>query len=275
MNINGIKTVCTAVVKNKSAVATTLGIAGGIATTVLAVKQTPKAMDRIDNEEFRLDRKLTLFEKFKIAGPVYAVPAATGVASIASILWGKSLDLKAARDIAGMYAISNKTIDALTKKLDEYNTEEMKEDGVNLSDFKKEDVVREIHKDHVEQNPEKFDKMYAKAKEDKKCIVLEPLTGQEFIADMAGVKKAINRVNDKFFDEDSYYNKIGQFGAYITVRELFKSLNEVADRKLNIPTVIADRLGWESRIMYSMGTKLVNDVPVLTIIYTNEPVEVL
>lgn len=57
--------------KHGSTVLTIAGGAGVIATTVTAVKATPKALLLLDNAEKGKGEELTKTEKIKIAGPKY------------------------------------------------------------------------------------------------------------------------------------------------------------------------------------------------------------
>lgn len=80
--------------KNTSTILTCVGAAGVIATTVMAVQATPKALTLIKEEETIKGGDLTKLEKVKVAGPTYIPAAVTGVATIACIFGANVLNLR-------------------------------------------------------------------------------------------------------------------------------------------------------------------------------------
>ena len=71
--------------RNASTILTCLAATGVIATAVMAVKGTPKALTSLENAKEEKEEELTKLEKFKIAGPVYVPAIITGAATIACI----------------------------------------------------------------------------------------------------------------------------------------------------------------------------------------------
>ena len=71
--------------RNAPTILTCLGAIGVIATAVMAVKGTPKALTLLENAKEEKEEELTKLEKFKIAGPVYTPAIITGAATIACI----------------------------------------------------------------------------------------------------------------------------------------------------------------------------------------------
>lgn len=110
--------------KNGSTILTCVGGAGVIATTVMAVKATPKAMQLIKAAEEEKSEKLTWMETIKIAGPTYAPSALLGIATIASIFGANALNKRSQAALMGAYALVDQTFrDYKTHVEEEYGEE--------------------------------------------------------------------------------------------------------------------------------------------------------
>ena len=72
--------------RNAPTILSYLGVVGVAATTIMAVKATPKALSLIENAEEEKGEKLSKWEKINVAGPVYIPSVITGVATVACIL---------------------------------------------------------------------------------------------------------------------------------------------------------------------------------------------
>ena len=57
--------------RNSSIILTVIGGAGVIATSIIAVRETPKALKLIEDAKEEKGEDLTVFETIKVAGPVY------------------------------------------------------------------------------------------------------------------------------------------------------------------------------------------------------------
>ena len=91
--------------KNSSTILTIVGAAGVIATAVLAVKATPKAMASLEEAELEKDEPLTTIEKIKIAGPAYIPAIATGASTIICIFGANALNKKQQASLISAYAM--------------------------------------------------------------------------------------------------------------------------------------------------------------------------
>ena len=110
--------------KNGSTILTCAGGVGVIATTVMAVKATPKAMQLIKAAEEEKSEKLTWMETIKIAGPTYAPSALLGIATIASIFGANALNKRSQAALMSAYALVDQTFrDYKTHVEEEYGEE--------------------------------------------------------------------------------------------------------------------------------------------------------
>lgn len=110
--------------KNGSTILTCAGGVGVIATTVMAVKATPKAMQLIKAAEEEKSEKLTWMETIKIAGPTYAPSVIVGIATIGSIFGANALNKRSQAALMGAYALVDQTFrDYKTHVEEEYGEE--------------------------------------------------------------------------------------------------------------------------------------------------------
>lgn len=78
--------------KNASTILTGLGTIGVVATSVMAVKATPRALDLIEKAEKEKGDELTKWETVKVAGPTYLPAILLGTSTIACIFGAQILN---------------------------------------------------------------------------------------------------------------------------------------------------------------------------------------
>ena len=128
--------------RNSSTILTCVGAAGVIATTVTAVKATPKALVLLDKAKDEKGEELTKLEKVKIAGPVYVPTIVLGVSTLACIFGANILNQRAQASLMSAYALVDRSYKDYRKKVEELYGEEA---GAN--------VRVAIAKDKYEENP--------------------------------------------------------------------------------------------------------------------------
>ena len=110
--------------KNGSTILTCVGGVGVIATTVMAVKATPKAMKLIKAAEEEKGEKLTRMETIQVAAMTYAPSALVGIATIGSIFGANALNKRFQAALMGAYALIDQTFkDYKTHVEEEYDEE--------------------------------------------------------------------------------------------------------------------------------------------------------
>ena len=93
--------------KNAPTILTCVGSAGVVATAVMAVNATPKAMRLIEAAEKENGEKLTTSEIIKVAGPAYIPSAAIGASTIACIVGANVLNKRQQASLLSAYAFLN------------------------------------------------------------------------------------------------------------------------------------------------------------------------
>ena len=105
--------------RNSATILTCMGAAGVIATTVTAVKATPKAILLLESAKEDKGEELTAFEKVKIAGPAYVPTAVLGVSTLACIFGANVLNQRGQASLMSAYALVDRSYKDYRKKVDE------------------------------------------------------------------------------------------------------------------------------------------------------------
>ena len=105
--------------KNAPTILSCIGVVGAVATTVMAVKATPKALSLIENAEEEKGGKLSKWEKVNVAGPVYIPSVITGVATAACILGSNVISKRQQATLMSAYALLDSSYKEYRKKTDE------------------------------------------------------------------------------------------------------------------------------------------------------------
>lgn len=110
--------------RNASTILTGLGSIGVIATTITAVKATPKALRLIEDAETEKGDELTKWEKVKTAGPTYVPAIILGSVTVASIVSANILNKRTQASIMSAYALLDQSYKDYRRKLKELYGEE-------------------------------------------------------------------------------------------------------------------------------------------------------
>ena len=105
--------------QNASTILTYIGAAGVVATAVMSAKETPKALSLLEDAKEEKGEKLTKWEKFKIAGPVYVPAVITGIATMACIFGSNIISKHQQATLISAYALLDNSYREYKKKTDE------------------------------------------------------------------------------------------------------------------------------------------------------------
>jgi len=182
--------------RNSSTVLTCVGAAGVIATSVLAVKATPKARMLIDEAEDVKGEPLTKLETVKVAGPAYIPTVITGTATIACIFGANILNKRSQAALTSAYALLDNSYKEYKKKVEELYGEEASAK-----------VREEIAKDAFEEHP-------IKASNDKQ-LFYDMYSDRYFESTMQKVLEAQYSLNRSFTTKDYAY--LNEFYDYLEI----------------------------------------------------------
>ena len=237
MNKSGVSKffsgVQTSLAKHSPEILTGLGIAGMITTTVLAVRATPKALKRIEEEKDRQSKKLCeealkngegeyapvdklkVVDTVKVTWKCYIPAVITGVVSTACLIGASSVHVKRNAVLATAYKLSESALADYREKVIETVGE------------KKEQAIRDkVAKDCVDKNPASKTDIIVTGNGTTKC--LDYSSKRYFYSDIDKIKRAVNEINRQMLHE-----------GYISLNDFYDELGLGTSK-------IYDRMGWNT-----------------------------
>ena len=124
-----------------STLLTCIGAIGVVATSIMAVKATPKATKLLEVSEKEKGEKLTKMEIVKIAGPAYIPAAIVGASTIACIFGANILTKNSQASLASAYAL-------LDRSYKEYRNKVNALYGEEADDKVRSEVVNDYYEDY-------------------------------------------------------------------------------------------------------------------------------
>ena len=199
--------------RNGSTILTCVSSVGVVATTVMAVKATPKAVKLLEQAEVQKEEPLTVLEKIKVAGPSYIPTILVGASTIACIFGANMLNKRQQAALLSAYALLDNSYKEYKKKAAELY-------GENADQH----IREELAKDQYEDSDIEV--------EDNKLLFYDEYRREYFNATMEDVLMAEYTLNRDL----SYHG--------------YATLNEFYDL-LNLPhTDFGDILGWCSMMIH-------------------------
>lgn len=164
--------------RNASTLLTCVGGAGVVATSIMAVKATPKAMALLEQAKEEKGEELTKMETVAVAGPAYIPAILTGVSTIACIFGANVLNKRHQAALMSAYALLDNSYKEYKSKL-----------GELYGDDVVEHVTEEIAKD-------KYEETDISVSEGKQ-LFYDDFSGRYFESTMADVIQAAYNINKK------------------------------------------------------------------------------
>lgn len=190
------------VVKHSPEILTGLGIAGMIATTILAVKETPKAIRLLEAKKQELEvEKLAAKDTVKTAWKCYIPAAVTGAASVGCLIGASSVHLNRNAALTAAYTLSETAL------------REYREKTLETVGEKKEQLIRDaVAQDKVEKRPISSNAVIPTGTGNTRCY--DPFTDRYFDSDIDKLRKAENEINSQMLDEgcvslNDFYYQVG------------------------------------------------------------------
>lgn len=205
--------------RNAPTILTCVGAVGVVATTVTAVKSTPKALDILEKAKDEKGEDLTKLEIVKYAGPVYIPTIIFGVSTIACIFSANILNKRKQATLISAYALLDNSYKEYKKKVTELYGDK--------ADF---EVTNEIAKDNYE--------------EDTVINSSDDIENQQLFYDMYS-KRYFTTTNETVLSAEYAINKIMAQDSYATLNEFYDLLG--------IPNVeYGDTIGWSAAQLFEM-----------------------
>lgn len=200
------------------------GIAGMVATTVLAVKATPKALVLIEEAACEKQDNLTPVEVVKATWKCYIPAAVTCVASTACLIGSCSVSMRRNAALTAAYKLSDT---ALT---------EYREQVIESIGEKKEQTIQEkVNQKQIDNTPVEQDNVINTGRGN--TLFLDPLSQRYFRSDLEFVRRAENTLNKEILH--SIYGTV--------------NINDFYD-ELGLPRIdVGDMMGWNTDRMMDLN----------------------
>ena len=174
--------------RNSSTILTCVGAAGVIATTVTAVKATPKAMAALAHAKEEKGEPLTKTEALVVAGPAYIPTILIGASTIACIFGANMLNKRSQAALMSAYALIDNSYKEYKDKVNELYGEEADAE-----------IKLQIAKDKYKVLEANIDA------EGEKRLFFDYYSGRYFESTIASVQQAQYNINRKISVEDYAY----------------------------------------------------------------------
>ena len=171
---------------NSSTILTCIGAVGVVATSIMAVKATPKAMALLEQAKEEKGEELTKFDIVRVAGPAYIPSIVVGASTLACIFGANILNQKGQASLMSAYALVDSSYKDYRKKVDElYGEAAGAQVRAGIAQDKYEDIDIELS--------------------DGRLLYYDFYSGQYFEATPAEVKNAEYELNRKLMLDDCVY----------------------------------------------------------------------
>ena len=196
-----VKNVKRSIVKHSPEILTGMGIAGMIATTVISVKATPKALKMLEDEKEKREKELSKTDVVKTAWKCYIPAAITGTASILCIIGASSVNNKRNAALVTAYTLSETALKEYQGKVIE-----------TIGEKKEKMIQDDIAKDKLLKNPIGKNEVILTEKGDTLCY--DTLSGRYFKSDIDKIKRIQNELNERMLSEmyislNDFYYELG------------------------------------------------------------------
>lgn len=126
--------------KNASTILTIVGAVGVVATTITAIKSTPKALDLLGEAKYEKGEDLTPVEVVKTAGPVYIPTVLIGASTIACIIGANILNKHQQASLMSAYAL-------LDNSYKRYKDKVVELFGVEADQYVRNEIANDVFKE--------------------------------------------------------------------------------------------------------------------------------
>ena len=215
--------------RNASTILTTIGGVGVVATSILAVKATPKALQSLEQAKEEKGEELTKMEQVKVVGPAYIPAILMATTTIACIFGANVLNQRQQAALMSAYALVDNSYKEYKNKLKELYGEEAHNNIVNSIMVEKAEEVG-ITAESLCANTCLTD--------DESCgdpvLFYEEWSGRYFESTIEQVIVAQYHINRNFV-----------LRGYVTLNELYEFLGlETTDYDNTVGWAVEDELYW-------------------------------
>lgn len=231
--------------KNSPSILVGVGISGMIASSIFAIKATPKAIVLIDEKKKELDTdKLKAKDLIKTTWKIYLPYALTTVASASCIIFASSISSKRNAALATAYSLSETALMDYKDSIRKHIPDKVKE------------IEDDVAKKELERKPLDDSTEVIVLNEDGD-LCCEPVSGRYFKTTINKIDHAVNAINHQLNTDD-----------YASLNDFYYELGLKS-------TEIGNQLGWnvsdgllEVSFSYDRDP---NDHPCIVLVYRKTP----
>jgi hypothetical protein len=235
--------------KHSPEILTGLGIAGMITTVVLAVKATPKALEKIEEAKTEKGEELTKLETVKVAWKPYIPAAITGTAAIGCLIGSSSVSIKRNAALATAYQLSSTAL------------ADYKEKVVETIGEKKEKTVRDkVAQKKVDEQPVNQGSIIVTGTGNTLCY--DPQFGQLFETSIDAINKAVNTLN---------YRMMNGNEEYISLNEFYDEIGVPRDKQPDLGNQLGWNIGRDGLIEVDFSSAIKDGKPCIVLTYRVAP----
>lgn len=198
-----IESTRTAIVKHSPEILTGLGITGMIATTVLAVRATPKALRCIEDAKNEKGDDLSPIETVKATWKCYIPALVTGAAATGCLIGSCSVSVRRHAALATLYKISETAMDEYQEQVIE-----------SIGEKKEKDIQDKVAQKQIDKTPVNEENIINTGRGN--TLMLDPLSQRYFRSDIEAIRRAENSINKEMIhglygtaNVNDFYDEIG------------------------------------------------------------------
>lgn len=200
MNSNIFKKVMRFGEKESPNLLTTLGVAGVLSTTILAIKATPKALEVIQDEQMSSVKDLMTVDKIKLTWRYYLPTVISGLITTACIISVNNIHVRRHAALGALYSITEGALKEYQQKVIEV-----------VGKKKESDIRDEIAQDKLNTHPLTEDLLLTGIGQH---LFYDSLSARYFRSDIESVRRSINTFNADLLQDmykvlNEFYDEIG------------------------------------------------------------------
>lgn len=199
------------VADNSPLILTYLSVAGVVTTTVLAVKATPNAVDKLSKVKWDAESNNKQVQSKEVIEAVwkdYMPAAVSGAFTIACIIGAQAINMRKNAAVVSLYSLTETALREYQAKVKEIHGEN-----------KERKVREEINKDSIATAPMALSEVHITGLGEQLCY--DSFTGRYFKSDIETIRRAQNDINaqvlsNNYASHNDFYKLLGlartQFG---------------------------------------------------------------
>ena len=215
--------------RHGSTILTSIGGAGVIATTILAVKATPKALKKLEAKKEEKGEELTKTEIVRVAGTSYIPTIIIATGTLACIFGANVMNKKQQAALVSAYALIDSSFKEYKQKLKELYGEEAHENIINAIAIEKAEEVG----------------ISAECMCTNSCLTSDESCGEPVLFYDEWSNRYFESTIEQVITAEYHLNRNFVLRGYVTLNELYEFLGlETTEYGTTLGWAVEDELYW-------------------------------